>query len=83
MAARSLTIFTWGYWGWGNATENLVEVVDAVERARGYRPPIFVDIRISPPGPPSGRRAAPICAPRRASGCVRLRRDSPCALLQP
>lgn len=47
ISARSLAMFTWGYWGWGNATDKLVEVVDAVERARGFRPPIFVDIRIS------------------------------------
>jgi len=42
-----LTIFSWGYWGWGNATQRLVEVVDAVERDRGFGPPTFVDIRIS------------------------------------
>ena len=40
------TIFTWGYYGWGNATKQLVEVVDAVEQDRGFRPPVFVDIRI-------------------------------------
>jgi hypothetical protein len=37
---------SWGYWGWGNATERLVEAVDAVERARGFEPPIFVDTRL-------------------------------------
>ena len=40
------TIFTWGYYGWGNHTPQLVEAVDAVERSRGFEPPIFVDIRI-------------------------------------
>lgn len=40
------TIFTWGYFGWGNATERLVEAVDAVEQVRGFGPPLFVDIRI-------------------------------------
>jgi Protein of unknown function (DUF1653) len=40
------TIFTWGYYGWGNATPSLVEAVDAVEASRGFEPPIFVDIRI-------------------------------------
>lgn len=40
------TIFTWGYYGWGNATAKLVEVVDGVERDRGFQPPRFVDIRI-------------------------------------
>jgi hypothetical protein len=37
------TIFTWGYYGWGNATPQLVEAVDAVETSRGFEPPIFVD----------------------------------------
>jgi hypothetical protein len=40
------TLFTWGYYGWGNHTPNLVEAVDAVETSRGFQPPIFVDIRI-------------------------------------
>lgn len=40
------TIFTWGYYGWGNATPQFVEAVDAVEASRGFEPPIFVDIRI-------------------------------------
>jgi hypothetical protein len=40
------TIFTWGYYGWGNATPSLVEAVDAVESSRGFEPPIFIDIRI-------------------------------------
>lgn len=40
------TIFTWGYYGWGNATPRLVEAVDAVETNRGFEPPIFVDTRI-------------------------------------
>jgi hypothetical protein len=40
------TLFTWGYYGWGNHTPNLVEAVDAVESSRGFQPPFFVDIRI-------------------------------------
>jgi hypothetical protein len=40
------TIFTWGYYGWGNHTPQLVQAVDAVERGRGFEPPLFVDIRI-------------------------------------
>jgi hypothetical protein len=39
-------LFTWGYYGWGNATPQLVEAVDAVEASRGFEPPLFVDIRI-------------------------------------
>ncbi len=40
------TLFTWGYYGWGNHTPDLVKAVDAVETTRGFEPPIFVDIRI-------------------------------------
>ena len=42
-----MTIFSWGYWGWGNATPQLLDAVDAVEAARDFRPPRFVDVRIS------------------------------------
>ena len=41
-----LTLFSFGYWGWGNATRRLVKAVDAVETARGFNPPVFVDTRI-------------------------------------
>ena len=40
------TLFAWGYFGWGNATDQLIRVVDAVERDRGFAPPLFVDARI-------------------------------------
>jgi hypothetical protein len=43
----SLTMFTWGYDGWGSSTRQLKEAVDAVEQARGFEPPCFVDVRIS------------------------------------
>jgi hypothetical protein len=36
-----------GILGWGNHTSEFVDAVDAVERARGKRPPVFADIRIS------------------------------------
>jgi hypothetical protein len=42
-----LELFSWGYWGWGSATEELVQVVNAVERGRGYNSPLRVDSRIS------------------------------------
>jgi hypothetical protein len=42
-----IEIFTWGYWGWGNHTSDLVKGVDAVEAKRGFAPPLFIDIRIS------------------------------------
>jgi hypothetical protein len=41
-----LTLFSFGYWGWGNSTQKLVEAMDTIERSRGFGPPIFVDIRI-------------------------------------
>ncbi len=45
-AEITVTVFTWGYYGWGNHTRRLVEAVDAVEASRGFQPPLFVDIRI-------------------------------------
>lgn len=42
-----LTLFSWGYWGWGSCVPQLLQAVDAVEAARGYEPPLFVDIRMS------------------------------------
>jgi hypothetical protein len=47
MAQPLVTLFSWGYWGWGSVTEQLVRAVDAVEAARGFEPPIFADIRYS------------------------------------
>lgn len=46
VALGPLTLFSWGYWGWGNATNELVQAVDAAETIRGFGRPIFVDIRI-------------------------------------
>ncbi len=43
---QPLKMFSWGYWGWGNATLELRKAVDAVERSRGFKPPIFVDVRL-------------------------------------
>jgi hypothetical protein len=43
---KRVTAFTWGYWGWGTHADDFVRNVDAVERARGWRRPLFVDIRI-------------------------------------
>ena len=45
MTNNELTLFSWGYKGWGNATDKLVEAVDAVEKSRGRQPPVFVDVR--------------------------------------
>jgi hypothetical protein len=45
-----ISIFSWGFWGWGTATSRLVEAVDAAERRRGFNPPLFVDIRFQRTG---------------------------------
>ena len=47
MVTQPITLFSWGYHGWGNATEQFVSAVDAIEKSRGYGPPVFVDIRFS------------------------------------
>lgn len=44
---KHLTIFSWGYWGWGNSVERFLECTAAVESSRGFKPPVFVDARIS------------------------------------
>lgn len=44
---NSLTVFSWGYWGWGNATPQLVSALDSAEAERGFAPPVCVDARIS------------------------------------
>lgn len=43
---RKLTIFSWGYWGWGNSARHFVKAADAVEASRGYNQLIFVDVRL-------------------------------------
>ena len=47
MPSAPVTLFTWGYDGWGNWTDELVEAADAVEASRGWGKPVFVDIRAS------------------------------------
>ena len=48
------TVFSWGYWGWGNATRQLVQAADAAEVAKGFRPPIFLDVRLRRQGRSKG-----------------------------
>lgn len=43
---KPLTVFKGGYWGWGNSTAQLQKLTAAIERRRGFRPPVFVDIRV-------------------------------------
>ena len=40
-----LTVFGMGFALWGRAPRRLQTAVDAVERARGFGPPLFVDVR--------------------------------------
>jgi hypothetical protein len=40
------SVFMFGYWGWGNNTRALVNAIDSVEVSRGFKKPIFVDVRI-------------------------------------
>ena len=40
-----LTMFSFGYFGWGNHARYLVQAIDEAERQRGFNPPYFVDIR--------------------------------------
>ena len=42
-----ITLFSFGYWGWGSAVPQLVRCIDEVEKSRSFGPPLFVDIRIS------------------------------------
>jgi hypothetical protein len=46
MVINPLTVFTWGYYGWGNSTAQLIKAVDAIEHSREFAQPMFVDIRI-------------------------------------
>lgn len=50
----AVTIFSWGYWGWGNATERLLEATEVAEQARGFQAPIFVDTRLRRQGRAKG-----------------------------
>jgi hypothetical protein len=52
----ALTIFTWGYAGWGSSTLELKKAMDAVEQARAYAPPYFVDLRMARRGRALGFR---------------------------
>jgi hypothetical protein len=44
---KIISIFQWGYEGWGNSIKQLVRSMDAVEEDRGFEAPIFVDVRFS------------------------------------
>ena len=46
MADDELSLFMWGYWGWGGVAGQFVRAADAVEESRGFAPPLFADVRI-------------------------------------
>ncbi len=50
----TITLFSWGYWGWGNATARVVEAFDKAEESREFRPPLFVDARLRRQGRAKG-----------------------------
>ncbi|MDO8433307.1 MAG: hypothetical protein Q7S58_12945, partial [Candidatus Binatus sp.] len=50
----TITLFSWGYWGWGSATEQLAEAFDKAEKSREFRPPLFVDARLRRQGRAKG-----------------------------
>jgi len=41
------TVFSFGYKGYGSGAVRFVKAVDDVERARGFEPPLWVDVRTS------------------------------------
>jgi hypothetical protein len=47
MTSVPITVFTWGYWGWGNAVPRFLEAAASAEAARGFDPPAFADVRLS------------------------------------
>jgi len=51
---KKISMFSWGFSGWGNSTPELVAAVEAAERKRGFKPPIFVDIRFRRTGRAKG-----------------------------
>jgi hypothetical protein len=50
----TVTLFSWGYWGWGASTRQLVQAADAAEATKGSQPPIFLDIRLRRQGRAKG-----------------------------
>ena len=53
-----LTLFSFGYHGWGPHVPQLMEALDAVEASRGFGPPVMADIRIRRTGRAQGFLAA-------------------------
>lgn len=47
MTSDPITLFTWGYWGWGTAVPHFLEAAAAAEAEHGFAPPAFADVRLS------------------------------------
>ncbi len=65
-------VFSWGYAGWGTAVRQALARFDAVEKAYGFRPPLFVDIRAKQNVRAEGF-SGPTNAFARAAGAARYR----------
>jgi NTP pyrophosphatase (non-canonical NTP hydrolase) len=42
---KKITMYSWGYYGWGSSAKEFVRCVDEIEKKKGFKPPFFVDIR--------------------------------------
>ena len=47
MAAKPITAFSWGYWGWGTAVPQFLKAASLAEAEHGFRPPAFADVRVN------------------------------------
>jgi hypothetical protein len=43
---KTLTAFSWGYWGWGTTVEKFLDAAEAHEAAAGFDAPAFADVRL-------------------------------------
>jgi hypothetical protein len=55
-----VTIFTWGYYGWGNHTQQLVEAVDASRRAGVSSRPCSLTSESAVPSEPRAFKETPL-----------------------
>ncbi len=40
------TVYSFGYWGWGTNTQQLVKLASTWEKEQGFKPPLWVDVRL-------------------------------------
>jgi len=53
---EAVTLFSFGYAGWGNSIPQLLHATAEIERSRGFEPPVFVDVRARRAGRAKGFR---------------------------